>query len=276
MYPLWMLKYLPNMTGCHIGIAHDARGPNNTISQGDVSGLNAIIEATDVIARGHADMVVTGGASSKLPWVDLCWQGGMHMSRRVDDPAAACRPFEATRDGMVASEGATALILESRAHAEARGVKPMASVLGYGRRSEPCSDDLKPTGQAIARSIEATLSMSGVAADEIGHVNAHGLSTIDDDAIEARAIQQTLGDVPVTAPKSFFGNLGEAGGAAELAISLLGLEQGVVLPTLNYDQPDPSCPINVVAAPQPSRAPTIMALNHKLTGQAVSLLVKHE
>ncbi len=273
MYPLWMLKYLPNMTCCHIGIAHDVRGPINTIVEGNVSSLMAIIEAADVIARGHADVVIAGGSGTMLSAVDLVWHGGAEMSRNVANPAAACRPFEAARDGTATGEGAGMFILESRAHAKRRGANVQATILGYGRRCEPCADSQKPTGQAIRQSIEAALEMGQLSASEIGHVNANGLATIDDDVIEACAIEQILGDVPVTAPKSFFGNLGAAGGAVELAVSLLGMQHDVVPPTLNYEQPDPACPVNVVSEAQPSRASTVMALNHKLTGQAVALVV---
>ncbi|NOY30818.1 MAG: beta-ketoacyl-[acyl-carrier-protein] synthase family protein [Planctomycetes bacterium] len=276
MYPLWMLKYLPNMICCHIGIALDARGPINTILHGEVSALMAIIEAADVIARGQADVMLAGGASSMLEMIDLSWRGGIDMSRNLANPAKACRPFDAARDGAVASEGATMFVLESREHADKRGAVEQARVLGYGRRNEPCAISQKPTGQAVRQAIEAALAMGGISANELGHVNAHGVGTLEDDAMEARAIEQVLGDVPVTAPKSFFGNLGAASGAAELAISLLGMKQGVTPPTLNYEHPDPACPVNVVSTSQPARSPNILALNHRRTGQAVSLLVSAE
>ena len=276
MYPLWMLKYLPNMTCCHIGIAHDARGPINSIVQGNVSSLLSIIEAADVIARGHADIMIAGGASSMLSAVDLAWHGAADMSRRIDDPAAACRPFEASRDGTATSEGAGMFILESRSHAEQRGVKSQGAILGYGRRCEPSAMTQKPTGQAIRQAIEAGLEMADIAPADLGHVSAHGLATIDDDRAEAQAIADTLGEVPVTATKSYFGNLGAASGAVELAVSLMGMQAGVVPPTLNYDQPDPECPINVVGSTQPSARNSVMALSHKLTGQAVSLVVAKE
>jgi len=276
LYPLWMLKYLPNMTACHVGIAHDCRGPNNSIIHGDVSSLHAMIEAADVIARGHADIMIAGGASSMLSLVDLAWHGGARMSRRIEDPAGACRPFDADRSGAVGSEGSAVFVLESRAHAQQRGVKIQASLLGYGRRCEPCADTKQPTGQSIGQAIEAALTMSQMSANDIGHVNAHGLGTCEDDAIEAQKIEQILGDVPVTALKSFMGNLGAAGGAAELAISLMGLEQGLVPPTLNYEKADPACPVNVVTKPQAPTSPIVLALNHKLTGQASALLVRAE
>ncbi len=276
IYPLWMLKYLPNMACCHIGISRDARGPINSIVQGDVSSLSALIEASNVITRGHAEVMIAGGTSTMLSMIDLGWLGGMGMSRNVDHPAEACRPFDAARDGSVASEGAAMFILESREHAEQRGATIHAQILGYGRRHEPCLPNCRPTGQAIRQAIEAALAMGKLPASEVGHVCAHGLGTVEDDVMESKAIEQTLGEVPVTATKSFMGNLGASGNAAELAISLYGMQRGVVPPTLNYEQADPACPVNVVASLQSSDKPTVLALSHKLTGQAVSLLVGKE
>ncbi|QEG33564.1 beta-ketoacyl-[acyl-carrier-protein] synthase family protein [Bythopirellula goksoeyrii] len=270
LYPLWMLKYLPNMASCHVGIAKDARGPNNTIVEGDVSSLLAIIEAADTIARGHADVMLTGATGSLLAWVDVCWHGGARMTRN-DNPDAASRPFDSARDGFVMSEGSAVLVLESLAHAEQRGAKILGRILGYGRRAEAVPRGKLPTGQSIRQSIRAALEMGHVSPDEVGHVNAHGLSTIEDDAIEAEAIQAELKDVSVTAPKSFVGNSGASGGAIELAISLLGLQKNLIPPTLNCD--DPTAGLNVACSAQLPKSATMLALNHKLTGQAVSLLV---
>jgi 3-oxoacyl-[acyl-carrier-protein] synthase II len=274
VFPLWLLKYLPNMAPAHVGIAHDARGPSNSIVAGDTSGLLALIEAADIVARGHADVMLAGGASSAIGWMDLLWHGGARLSRRIDDPERACRPFEADRDGMVGAEGAAIFVLETRQHAEARGVKPLARIAGYGRRYEPSIDSYQPTGQGIGQAIEAALKMAGVTPNDVGHVNAHGLSTELDDRIEAEAIRKTLGDVPVTAPKSFVGNTGAGSGAVELGISLIGLQHGHVPPTLNYDTPDPKCPVNVVTELCPPRTPMALILNHRTTGQAVALLVE--
>lgn len=271
LYPLWMLKYLPNMSACHIGISKDARGPNNTIVEGDVSSLLAIIEAGNTIARGHADVMLTGATGSLLAWVDVCWHGGARMSRNNGQPAAASRPFDSARDGFVMSEGAAVFVLESLAHAEQRGAKILGRILGYGRRSEAVPRGKTLTGQSIRQAIQAALEMGHVSPSEVGHVNAHGLSTIEDDAVEAAAIQAELKDVPVTAPKSFVGNSGASGGAIELAISLLGLDKNLIPPTLNCD--DPTASLNVVTSAQSPKTSAILALNHKLTGQAAALLV---
>ena len=113
IFPLWMLKYLPNMPACHVGIAQDARGPNNTIVSGEVSSLAAVAEAVGVLERGQADVMIVGGSSSRIhPTVWACSRD-LPLSRRSDDPAAACRPFDARRDGMVYGEGAAAFLLET-------------------------------------------------------------------------------------------------------------------------------------------------------------------
>lgn len=271
LYPLWMLKYLPNMAACHIGIAKDARGPNNTIVEGDVSALLAIIEAADTIARGHADVMVTGATSSLLSWVDVCWHGAARWSRRNDDPAGASRPFDANRDGFVAGEGATVFILESRAHAEQRNAKILGRIQGYGRCFEGRSAGETFSGQSIRRAIRTALEMGGISKSDVGHVNAHGLSTAEDDSAEANAIKSELGDIPVTAPKSFVGNSGAAAGGVELAMSMLGMEKNLIPPTLNCQQPD--CPVNVVTEMQACSSPCVLALNHAQSGQAIALLV---
>jgi 3-oxoacyl-[acyl-carrier-protein] synthase II len=256
-----------------VSIVHDARGPSNSIVAGDASGLLALIEAADIVARGHADVMLAGGASSTFAWMDVLWHNGARLSRRVDEPERACRPFDADRDGWVAAEGAAIFVLETRANALARRVKPIAKIAGYGRRYEPSTDSYQPTGRGIQQAILGALEAADAKPDDIGHVNAHGLSTELDDRIEAEAIRETLGDALVTAPKSLHGNIGAGTGAVELAVSLIGLQHGVIPPTLNYDTPDPKCPVNVVTELTPSPTPSALVLNHRTTGQAVSLLV---
>jgi 3-oxoacyl-[acyl-carrier-protein] synthase II len=271
LYPLWMLKYLPNMAACHIGIAKDARGPNNTIVEGEVSALLSIIEAADTIARGHADLMLTGATGSLLSWVDVCWHGGARMSRNSADPAGACRPFDANRDGFAMAEGAAAFVLESLAHAEQRGAKILGRIMGYGRRAESVAPGCAPTGRAISQAIQAALQMGHVAPNEVGHVNAHGLGTLEDDAAEARAISETLGDVPVTGLKGYVGSGGASCGAVELALSLLAMERNLVPPSLNCD--DPAFDLNISTSMRFANSPAFLKLSHKYTGQAVALLV---
>lgn len=274
LYPLWMLKYLPNMPACHIGIRYDARGPNNTIAEGDVSSLLALAEAADVIRRDHADVMIVGGTGSRINLSDLMWHRGARLACNGKvDPAQLCRPFDAERSGMVCGEGAAQLVLESREFAERRGAQVMAELAAVSTRTESAAIGQQPTGDAICRALRAAITMSGLSANDIGYVNAHGLSTREDDPIEARAIREVLGETPVTALKSFFGNLGQGSGMVELAISLLALEKGVIPPTLNYETPDPDCPVNVVTELQPAASRTFVKLNHNATGQAAAAVI---
>lgn len=272
IFPLWMLKYLPNMAACHIGIAHDARGPNNSITLGEVSSLLAIIEATNYIRRGLADVVLAGGLGSRLSVAALPFRGHDLNTNWQGEPGEAIRPFDADRDGYVNGEGSGVLVLESREHAEKRGAKPLAKIAGYASRSEPAMRE-QLTGTAIRNSITGALQSANLKASDIAHVNAHGVATKHDDHIEAIAIRETLDDVPVTAPKSFFGHLGASGGSVEIAASVWSIMEGIVPATLNYKTPDKDCPVNVVREPLTSSKPAAIKLSFNTTGQAVAVVL---
>lgn len=274
MYPLWMLKYLPNMPACHIGIRYDARGPNNTIAEGEVSSLLAVAEGAEMIRRDLCDVVVVGGTGSRINITDIMWHAGARVSRDDSvEPAAVCRPFDLNRSGMVYGEGAAELVLESRDHAERRGVRPIARIAAAANRYEPSAETLLPTGDAIRRAILAAMASAKLESFHIGHVNAHGISTLEDDRAEAQAIRAALGDVPVTAPKSFFGNLGHGSGMVELAVDLIALANGAIPPTLNFETPDPECPVSVVTDARPIERKSFVKLNHNATGQAAAVVV---
>jgi len=274
IYPLWMLKYLPNMPACHIAIAHDARGPNNSITLGDVSSLLAVAEAVRVIRRGQADVMVTGGTCSRIhptTWVRHCIG---EFSRRTDDPAAASRPFDSDRDGAVHGEGAAAFLIERRSFAEARGAKILATIAGYASTFESRNNGKPYRGDSIRYSIREALRSAELSASDVGHVNAHGLSTRRDDAAEAQAIRDELGDTPVTAPKSAFGNLGAGSGAVEMLVSVLALTESAVPATLNYEREDETCPVHVVRGQALRGAkPSAMLLNQASTGQAAAVML---
>ena len=274
VYPLWLLRYLPNMAACHIAIAHDARGPNNTLSVGDASSLLAVVEAVSMIERGRADVMLAGGTGGRLHPTSLLCHGADEISRRTDDPAAASRPFDAARDGMVNGEGAAVLVIESERHAAARGAKTAARVLGYGMAFEPRQNLAPQERFAIRHAIQQSLRSAEMSPSEIGHVNAHGLSTCEDDRVEAQAIRQCLGNAPVTAPKSLFGNLGAGSGVVEAAASVLAFEAGEIPATRNYENPDPACPVNVIhGQPLRGRRPTAVVLSQSRTGQAAAVVL---
>jgi len=277
VFPLWMLKYLPNMPACHIAIAHDARGPNNSHSLAEASALAAMSEACRVIERGHADVMITGGTCSRIHPTIWVRSSLLPVSRRNEAPERASRPFDAGRDGFVNGEGAAALILESREHALSRGAKILATVRGLGASFEAPQNGRPLEGVATRRAISRALRTADLTPRDVGHINAHGMSTLDDDRAEAQAIRAELGDVPVTALKSFFGSLGAAAGAVETVASLLALEQGQVPLTLNYERPDPACPVNVVhREPLRGSPKTALLLNQAPMGQSVAVLIVGE
>ena len=274
IHPLWMLKYLPNMPACHIGIAHDARGPNNSITHAEVSSLLALSEGAAVIQRGHADAMIVGGTGSRLNLMGMLSRGDRFLSHRDNDPAGASRPFDQSRDGMVNGEGSAAYVIESRICAEKRGARVLARVLGHGNGFAAGSNGSSGPAAAIGRAMRQALRSARISPAAVGHVNAAGLSTVEDDIAEAQAIHDLLGKVPVTAPTSYFGHLGAGAGAVEMAVSVLGMLQGRIPPTLNYQNPDPRCPVQVIhGRPLQSEQPVAMLLNHTRTGQAAAAIL---
>lgn len=274
LFPLWMLKYLPNMAACHIGIANGACGPNNSIVEGGASSLLALLEAAQAITRGHADVMISGGSGSSVSLGALTFRGCRHLSRWSGPPEETPRPFDARRDGTVCGEGAGMVVLEAREHAEARGANILASLLGGSQLFEPAHDGQERRGTAIAGTITASLSAAKVQPQDVGFVSAHATGSIAGDALEAQAIQRTLGEAPVTAFKSYCGDIGAASGSVELVATILALQQGRVPPTRNYEQPDPDCPVNVIhGEPLPLTRRIAIVLNQSTTGQAAAAVL---
>ncbi len=274
MPPLWMLKYLPNMLACHVSILHNAQGPNNSITQTEVSGMLALGEAYRIIARNQADFFLVGGADSKLNPLSLTRQALFEpLSRRNDSPQAASRPFDRDRDGLVVGEGAGVFVLEELEHARKRGARIYAEVVGFGS-----SFDRDRSGPGLARAIRAALADAKVGPEQIDHVNAQGFSGVEMDAWEARAIHEVFGacrpPVPVFAPKSYFGNLGAGSGTTELAASLLALANSQLPGTLNYEKPDPACPVAVSATPQPVRRDYVLKISFTEIGQCAAVVCR--
>jgi 3-oxoacyl-[acyl-carrier-protein] synthase II len=273
--PLWMLKYLPNMLACHVSILHDAQGPNNSITESDVASLLALGEAYRILARDQADFFLVGGAESKINPLSMVRQCLFEaLSRRNENPERACRPFDRARDGLVLGEGAGVFALEELEHARRRGAHIYAEVVGFG-----ASFDRQRSGEGLARAARAALAEAGVGPEEVDHVNAHGLATPESDSWEARGLAQVFGGcpapVPVFAAKSYLGNLGAGAGSTELAASVLALEHGVVPATLNYEEPDPACPVAVVAgAPRPVARPYVVKVGFTQMGQCAALVLR--
>lgn len=270
--PLWLLKYLPNMPASHVAIFNNLLGPNNSITLREASSNLAIGEAYTTISRGAADVMVAGATGSRVHPLRT-----LHMFLQEDmadpqaDPAKASRPFDKGRTGCVLGEGAGAIVMEDYDHAVKRGAPILAEVVGWGSSTVVQRGMHADLAKALANSMRIALKKAGRDAESIGHVHAHGLSTQVSDREEAKAINAVLGDsaskTPVVAAKSFFGNLGAGSGMIETIASLLAIESGELFPTLNYDEPDPECPIRVVTSAEPA-GDSFLNLNVTPQGQA--------
>ncbi|TWT42509.1 beta-ketoacyl-[acyl-carrier-protein] synthase family protein [Botrimarina hoheduenensis] len=283
MQPLWMLKYLPNMPASHIAIYNDLRGPNNSLTMREASGPMAIGEAARILARGSADRMLAGATGTRiLPMQAIHALQTEPLATlsadNADDPATACRPFATDRNGMVCGEGAGMIVLETLAAATARGAKIYGELLGFGSSVVSDNSLQGKNDLALANAMRLALADAKLAPQDLGHVNAHGLATPDDDRDEARAIRATLGDAadstPVTALKSYFGNLGAGSGMVEFVGSLLALEHGQLPMTLNCKTPDPECPILVANQSGVSAGDTFVALSTTPQGQAAAVCVR--
>jgi 3-oxoacyl-[acyl-carrier-protein] synthase II len=269
--PLWMLKYLPNMHACHISVIHNAQGPNNTITESDVAPLLALSEATRILRRDQADLFLVGGTDGKVHPLSMVRQNLFgHLSKRNSEPQRASRPFDKDRDGVVLGEGAGVLVVEELEHAKRRDATIHGEVVGFGS-----AFDRGFSGKGIARAIRAALQQAGLTPADIDHVNAHGLSTREADAWEARGIHEVFGaTVPVWAIKSYTGSLSAGSPLVELAGSLIALQQGTLPPTLNYETPDPECPVQVLREPRKTTTPYALKLSTTDLGQCAAVIVR--
>jgi 3-oxoacyl-[acyl-carrier-protein] synthase II len=219
--------------------------------------------------------MIVGAASSQLnphDYIRRCVMG-IH-SLRQDDPAKIMRPFDADRNGQVWGEGAAAFILERRSHAEARGATILARVLSCANSAGGKAAAGQSRCGALQRAMTLAMARAGLTERGLGHVNAQGLSAVRDDPVEAQALADVVPDVPVFAPKSYFGNLGAAAGAVEMAASVLALRAGLVPATLNYERPDPACPVrNIVRETFAPASPTALLVNWTWVGQAAAVVL---
>lgn len=273
LFPLWMLKYLPNMSACHLGIANDLQGPSNTLVLGDTGALAAAIEAIHVIQRGAADAMVVGGVGNYidiLNWSRYAWIGRTYNAA---DPEGACRPFDAARDGVAAAEAAGCLVLESESSAKKRGIEPLAKIRAWANCTDGTHNHYTTTGKSIKNCLKLVMQNAGIKPEELSHINANGWGTINDDILEAQAIAEILPNVPVVALKGGIGYAGSGSAAVEMAATVLALKNGLLPPARNYSQPDPACPIPVVhGVPMASNKPFALTLTFDRNGAAAAIV----
>jgi 3-oxoacyl-[acyl-carrier-protein] synthase II len=236
----------------NIAIEFGFRGVGTTNSNSCASGTVAVGEALRYIRDGMADVMVAGGAEAPLsPLTYAAFDFIRTMTRWEGDPALACRPFDRTRDGFVMGEGGASLIVEELGHARRRGAHIYAEVLGYWLNNEAHHMTAPlPSGEAVAQCMREALRDANVRPEQIDYINAHASSTQLNDANECFCIRQVFGDradrVAVSGTKPYMGHPLGATGAIEAAICALAISQGYIPPTLNYREPDPACPLDVV------------------------------
>ena len=246
------LEQEPNMPSGHLASLFDAQGPNLNCLTACAASSQALGEATELIRRGDADLMLSGGAHSMIhPFGVTGFNLLTALSTRNDAPERASRPFDKDRDGFVLGEGAGMLILEDLERAKARGARIYGEITGYGSSADAYRiTDIHPEGRGAITCMKMAISDAGINPEDVGYVNAHGTSTLVNDKVETMAIKGSLGeaarDVAVSSIKSMTGHLIAAAGSVEAITCLLALNDGVLPPTVNYETPDPDCDLDYV------------------------------
>ncbi len=251
--PFLVTALIPDMGAGYVAIYANARGPNYATVSACSSSNHAIGDALNIIRRGDADVMIAGGAEAGIGEIPVAAFAAMRAlsTKRNDDPQRASRPFDADRDGFVMADGAGILVLEALDHAQARGARIHAEVVGYAATDDASHITLPaPGGRGAAGSMRLALADAGLGIDDVDYINAHGTSTGPNDRSETAAIKTVFGErayeVPVSSTKSMTGHLLGAGGGVEAVACILAICDGVIPPTINYEFPDPDCDLDYV------------------------------
>ena len=244
VHPFVVPKLMNNAAASHVSMDYNLKGPAFTVSTACASSNHAMALAFQMVRSGLAPAMVTGGSESMLCFGGVkAWEGLRVMSKD------ACRPFSANRNGMVQGEGAGVFVFEEYAHAAKRGADILCEVIGFGMSSD-AADIVMPSKQGAARAITGTLTDARITASEVGYINAHGTGTAANDKTECAAVADVFGphadDLMISSTKSMHGHLIGGTGAVEMLACILALRDGVIAPTIGYEEPDPECALDVV------------------------------
>ena len=250
--PFFIPMMIVNMASGLVSMRFGAKGPNSSVVTACATGNHAIGDAFKIIQRGDADLMLAGGAEAIIIPLTIAGFCAMKaMSTRNDEPTKASRPFDAERDGFVCGEGGGVVLVEALEHAQRRDARIYGEIVGYGMTGDAhhlTAPD--PEGDGAARAMTAALRDGGLAASEVGYINAHGTSTPYNDKFETLAIKRVFGDharrLAVSSTKSMTGHLLGAAGGIEAIATLLALHNGLLPPTINYETPDPDCDLDYV------------------------------
>jgi 3-oxoacyl-[acyl-carrier-protein] synthase II len=264
----------------HLADVFGMEGPNYSCLTACAAGSQAVGEATDLIRFGEADLMLSGGAHSMIHPVGITGFNRLTaLSKNGADPTKASRPFDLNRDGFVLGEGAGIVVLEELEHARRRGAEIYAEITGYGTTCDAFrATDSHPEGRGAVACISGALADAGLAATEIGYINAHGTSTQVNDQVETLAIKKVFGDfaykVPISSTKSMLGHLIAAAGAVELIVGVMAIRSGVLPPTINYETPDPDCDLDYIPnVAREKRVRHVLSNSFGFGGQNASLIV---
>jgi len=280
--PLWLLKYLPNMLPCHIGIIHDIQGPSNTITCAEAAGHLAIAEAAQTIARGDSDIALAGGAEAKVNPIVMMRQSLLKRAtvENNDDPKSACRPFDADAKGSVFGEAAGVIILEKLDHAAGRGAKVFAEAVGFGESNNinPIYERLEPDGKGIRIAIEKAMAEAQIDPEELDLIIPHGTGIPADDRAEAHAIRTALGEagsrIPVWPTKSMLSTTGAASGALDVIAAACVINEGKIPAAQNFRRKAEGCNLNIVEQPLEKKIRRVLCCSYTYGGQTAAIVLK--
>lgn len=244
VHPFVVPKLMNNAAASHLSMEFNLKGPSFTVASACASSNHAMAQAFQMVQCGMAPVMVTGGAEAMLCFGGVkAWEGLRVMSKE------ACRPFSATRDGMVQGEGAGVFVFEERDRAMARGADILAEMTGFAMSSD-AADIVMPSKQGAARAISGALESAGLNCEDVGYINAHGTGTAANDKTECSAVADVFGQhadaLMISSTKSMHGHLIGGTGAVELLACIMAVRDGVIAPTIGYQEPDPECALDVV------------------------------
>ncbi len=244
VHPFVVPKLMNNAAASHVSMEHNIKGPSFTVSTACASSNHAMALAFQMVRSGAAPAMITGGSESMLCFGGVkAWEGLRVMSKD------ACRPFSANRNGMVQGEGAGVFVFEEFEHARARGADILCEVVGFAMSSD-AADIVMPSKQGASRAMSGALADAKINASEVGYINAHGTGTAANDKTECAAVADVFGqhadELMISSTKSMHGHLIGGTGAVELLACIMALQDGVIAPTIGYEEPDPECALDVV------------------------------
>lgn len=280
LQPMAELEQEPSVPVGHVAAMFNAQGPNVNCLTACAASSQAIGEATEIIRRGDADAMISGGTHSMIhPFGVTGFNLLTALSTRNDEPQRASRPFDRLRDGFVLGEGGAMIVLEELEHAKRRGAPIHGEILGYGSTADAYRiTDIHPEGRGAIGCMSMAIKDAGLTPDAIDYVNAHGTSTAVNDRVESVACRVLFGpramQVPVSSTKSMMGHLIAAAGVTELIVCLLAIRDQVLPPTINYENPDPNCDLDYVPnEARPARCEVALNNSFGFGGQNVTICV---